>query len=451
MNQKHLLILKGSLSYWNRWREEHPDVRPEFQGASLIDMYLPQANLSKALLYKAYLSNVVLVYANLENANLRHAHLRAVNLRGANLSGTDFSEAMIENGDFREVKLNNANFSLADLRGADFSGVKLNSFDLHGANLTNANLSNADLSNANLKGAVFTSAILRGANLSRANLGNANLKRANLTKANLEGADLTKADLSDAELYGCNLIGVNFSSSILNYANFPKSVFESAIFRETIMGSSNLNNTKGLESCNHYGPSVIDHRTISKSGKLPINFLRGCGLSDTLIEYLPSLVGNPIQFYSCFISYSTRDRAFAERLYADLQNKGVRCWFASEDLKIGDKIRDRIDESIRVRDKLLLILSEHSIASEWVEHEVESALEEERQRGRTILFPVRIDEDVIESRKAWAALIRRTRHIGDFTYWKEHDSYHKALNRLLRDLKAEDKTTEIASGKDVSI
>jgi len=50
--------------------------------------------------------------------------------------------------------------------------------------------------------------------------------------------------------------------------------------------------------------------------------------------------------------------AFANRLYTDLQNEGDRCWFAPQDLKIGDKIRDLIDESIKLRDKLLLILSE---------------------------------------------------------------------------------------------
>jgi hypothetical protein len=30
-----------------------------------------------------------------------------------------------------------------------------------------------------------------------------------------------------------------------------------------------------------------------------------------------------------------------------------------------------------------------------------------------------------------------TRHIGDFTRWKEHDAYQKALERLLRDLRVE--------------
>jgi hypothetical protein len=37
----------------------------------------------------------------------------------------------------------------------------------------------------------------------------------------------------------------------------------------------------------------------------------------------------------------------------------------------------------------------------------------------------------------WPAFIRNTRNIGDFRRWKQHDSYQKAFDRLLRDLKAE--------------
>ena len=99
-----------------------------------------------------------------------------------------------------------------------------------------------------------------------------------------------------------------------------------------------------------------------------------------------SLVGRAIEYYSCFISYSSKDQAFAERLHADLQAKGVRCWFAPHDLKIGDRFRQRIDEAIRVHDKLLLILSEHSIESDWVATEVEAAFEKERRRGQTVSF-----------------------------------------------------------------
>ena len=45
----------------------------------------------------------------------------------------------------------------------------------------------------------------------------------------------------------------------------------------------------------------------------------------------------------------------------------------------------------------------------------------------------RLDAFVMESTTRWAALIQRTRHITDFTNWKQHDDYQKALTRLVRD------------------
>jgi TIR domain len=133
---------------------------------------------------------------------------------------------------------------------------------------------------------------------------------------------------------------------------------------------------------------------------------------------------------------SRRANIFAERLYADLQNNGVRCWFAPEDMKIGDRLRDTIDQQIRLREKLLLVLSAASIASTWVEDEVEAALEEERTspERRTVLVPITIDYTVEETDRTWVRQIKRTRHIGDFTYWKDDVAYQKALARLLRDL-----------------
>ena len=84
-----------------------------------------------------------------------------------------------------------------------------------------------------------------------------------------------------------------------------------------------------------------------------------------------------------------------------------------------------------------MILSETSVASAWVLKEVRTALKEEEQHGRTVLFPVRIDAAVMDTTEQWAHDLRRTRHIGDFTRWKEHDAYSKGLERLLRDLKVE--------------
>jgi hypothetical protein len=181
----------------------------------------------------------------------------------------------------------------------------------------------------------------------------------------------------------------------------------------------------------------VDIRTLQRSGPLPLAFLRGVGLPDMLIDYLPALLKQAIQFYSCFISYSSHDEDFARRLHADLQAKGVRCWFAPEDMKIGAKILDTLNEAIRLRDKVLLVLSEASIGSEWVEDEVTKAFAEERQRSGTVLFPIRVDDAVFETGEAWARKLRDGRHIGDFRGWKEHDAYRKALDRLLRDLRIE--------------
>jgi hypothetical protein len=198
-----------------------------------------------------------------------------------------------------------------------------------------------------------------------------------------------------------------------------------------------LAETKGLESCEHIGPSSIGIDTfLASEGSIPEIFLRGCDVPDQFITYARSLVTNPIEFCSCFISYSSSDQAFAERLHADLLAKNLRCWFAPEDLKIGDRFQERIEESIRLFDKVMIVLSDASMKSRWVEREVNAAREREDCENRTVLFPIRIDDAVMEATQPWAADIRRSRHIGNFNGWKDGDSYQREFERLLRDLEA---------------
>jgi uncharacterized protein YjbI with pentapeptide repeats len=316
--------------------------------------------------------------------------------------------------------------------------------------------SGADLRGVNLAGAMLQYADLRDAKLYQVDLagtalGWAKLDRADLYQTDLRGVNLYRAKLDSANLYGADLRRATFTHTALTKANLSQVLLEETLFIDT-----NLIDVGGLETCQHRGPSTLDHRTLAQSGPLPLAFLRGCGLNDWEIEatklYDQRLTSSQvtdilyrihrlrtdplIQFYSCFISYASRDQAFAERLYAGLQNKGVRCWFAPEDMKIGDRIRDTIDQQIRLREKLLLILSTASITSTWVEDEVEVALEEERAspERRTVLVPITIDRAIEETNRAWARTIKRTRHIGDFTRWEDDDTYQAALARLLRDL-----------------
>jgi hypothetical protein len=279
--------------------------------------------------------------------------------------------------------------------------------------------------------------MLRGANLSGANLRATDLRGARLSGANLSGADLRGANLRGAHIADGRLYGADLRGTDLNGANLSGARLSNAIFHETTISNVDLSDCEDLESVIHRGPSTVDIRTLQRSGPLPIAFLRGVGLPDRLIDFLPSLLDDPIQFYDCFISYSSQDDDFARRLYADLQSHGVRCWFAPHDLKIGDEIRDAIEQAIHVRDKVLLVLSAASIASGWVQNEVEKAFEEEQQRGGAVLFPIRLDDIIKTTTAAWAATLRRRRHIGDFRRWTDHDAYQKGLEQVLRDLRVE--------------
>jgi hypothetical protein len=158
---------------------------------------------------------------------------------------------------------------------------------------------------------------------------------------------------------------------------------------------------------------------------------------------MSSLTGQAPEYYSCFISYSTKDQEFADRLYADLQDKGVRCWFAPHDVQGGKKLHEQIDEAIRMHERLLLILSPHSMGSSWVQTEIRRARKREWVEKKRVLFPVRLTSyDAIREWKLFdadegldlAAEIR-TFYIPDFSGWKSHDLYVKELEKLLRDLR----------------
>lgn len=352
-----------------------------------------------------------------------------MSLRRANLS-----LASLCNTTLIDATLDGADLTTAYLKGADLSGAGLRGTNLTSAFLGEAKLTRADFSNANLNGASISGSDFQGADLFSANLAGAFASKTNLSGVGLRDANLTGADLRDANLSSADLRGTNLSLAILKNTDFS-----GAIAGWTIFGDIDLELAIGLEQVRHLGPSTIGIHALYKfRQKLPTVFLRGVGVPNKFLSYLGALVGKQTEYHSCFISYSAKDQEFANRLYLDLLASGVRCWFAPEDLKIGDTFRDKIEESIRMHDKLLIILSKNSVRSPWVATEVESAFEREhRQSSLPVLFPIRLDTEVMKTDRAWAAEIRRRRHIGDFSRWKDGNAYAKALDRLLDDLKSD--------------
>jgi hypothetical protein len=126
-----------------------------------------------------------------------------------------------------------------------------------------------------------------------------------------------------------------------------------------------------------------------------------------------------------------------------MREANMRVWFAPKDLAGGKKLHEQLFDAIQINDKLLLVLSPHSIQSEWVMTEIRKAREVEKKENRRKLFPIRlVDFDVL---RAWTcfdadtgkdlAVEVREYFIPDFSNWKDHDAFEEAFKRLQMDLK----------------
>lgn len=151
----------------------------------------------------------------------------------------------------------------------------------------------------------------------------------------------------------------------------------------------------------------------------------------------------PVTSYSYFISYSNQDEEFAKKLYSRLRESGLRVWFAPKDLRYQRKVFEQIEQAIRIYDKMLLVISDKSLNSEWVMDEIRIALNIEAREKRRKLYPIRlVDFETIQKWKFNDAHQKdiasevRSYFIHDFSDWKNNDAFETAFERLARDLRA---------------
>jgi hypothetical protein len=271
--------------------------------------------------------------------------------------------------------------------------------------------------------------------LNGADLSLAKLTEADLSWAKLNWAKLTEADLSWADLSWTDLSWADLADADLSHAQLWDTKFLAV----------NLSSVRGLALATHNGPSHIDTRTFELSqGNIPEIFLRGVGLSDEMISFFRTLHAKPIEFYSCFISYSHKDKAFARRVHDTLQGRAIRCWLDEHQLLPGDDIYEQVDRGIRLWDKVLLCCSEHSLTSWWVDNEIDTAFAKEQQlmrdRGQKVLALIPLDLDGhLRNWKSGKTQQVRARLAADFKGWERDNSiFEREFERVMKALMTED-------------
>ena len=168
---------------------------------------------------------------------------------------------------------------------------------------------------------------------------------------------------------------------------------------------------------------------------------RGSDMPAIGLDYVPR--------YSCFISYSHEDEDFCKVLHRELLDRGVKVWYAPEAMKPGRKLHEQINAALGAYDRLLIVLSEASLASDWVDHEVHRARKRETRDKVRMLFPIRLLS--MERLKQWesfdadtgrdSAREIREYYIPDFSEWKDPAVLEAAINQLLDGLRREDAGT----------
>ncbi|MFN8001764.1 MAG: SUMF1/EgtB/PvdO family nonheme iron enzyme [Acidobacteriota bacterium] len=100
--------------------------------------------------------------------------------------------------------------------------------------------------------------------------------------------------------------------------------------------------------------------------------------------------------YDVFISHSSHDKPAARELAERLRRDGLKVWFDEWEIKPGDAIPRKIQEGLEQSQTLVLLMSQHASASEWVTFEHHSVLFRDPTNQQRRFIPVRLDNAEIK-------------------------------------------------------
>lgn len=95
---------------------------------------------------------------------------------------------------------------------------------------------------------------------------------------------------------------------------------------------------------------------------------------------------------SLFISHSSNDGAFAQKLISQLEQYALPFWYDARELYPSDNLRAHIEGGIKSSDVFVILVSYNSVNSSWVEFELDKALHTQESPSGPVVIPVVIDD-----------------------------------------------------------
>ncbi|WP_157874987.1 toll/interleukin-1 receptor domain-containing protein [Streptomyces resistomycificus] len=358
-----------------------------------------------------------------------------------------------------------------DFIGRKWRDLRLGQCDLSGARFTDCEFLNCIFALAQFKECVFQTCRLQQLNAIGASFEGTVFRDCEIREAAFGEADFFRASFMD-----CTSAG-NYREAFFVQATFKQTVFEGSVFQGTIFGLNTFEEVSfvvpTLNDIKMAGPSSIDLKTVSDS--LLLNNLalgqsvNSPGNEEVVLDLRRALRGlerfflaagvepetvrahakgssfqQSVTHPTAFLSYSTHDEEFVARLHRYLESFGVDAWFAPHDMQGGQTILEQLTEQVQRRSKVILVLSEASMASHWVATEILRARNAEQQTGARKLFPIRLVG--MDKLRAWELfdadtgqdVARRIREyfIPDFSQVQDDLHFSQAVTRLIHDLRA---------------
>ena len=212
-------------------------------------------------------------------------------------------------------------------------------------------------------------------------------------------ADMNDEDnIFDLAFYECRIDDSFFNGCNLRNSIFFDSELYKISFLDCQLHPHVITQTKESKYPNY---AAIDFQTILKSDDLPASILRNVfNIYMSNIKEMVKSVASPIILKTVFISYSFKDKIFAQQLNKKLLVNGIKTFLWEKDAPGGQSLENIMEGNVKKHDKILFIASGDSIKSKACQFELSQARKkQEATWSADIFYVVHIDNYLFEVKK----------------------------------------------------